>query len=120
MVFEDLHQRWTRCPRLAQDGEIAHGTRLFTTCTDSVAAARSNVAPEIFRAMTRTVLLVQANAVRSVNRVELTSDAYAISPCRHPITVTSVSAVAPVAIEGRSQATPAWNSRVPIGTAGQA
>ena len=32
------------------------GTRRFTTHTDSVAAARSNVAPEMFRAITRTVL----------------------------------------------------------------
>jgi len=37
-------------------------TRRFTTPTDSVAAARSNVAPEKFRAITRTVLLVQENA----------------------------------------------------------
>jgi len=37
-------------------------TRRFTTPTDSVAAARSNVAPEKFRAITRTVLLVQQNA----------------------------------------------------------
>ncbi len=48
-----------------------HGIRRFTTCTDSVAAARSNVAPEIFRAITRTALLVQAKAVRSLKRVEL-------------------------------------------------
>lgn len=33
-----------------------HGTRRFTTPTDSVAAARSTVAPEMFRAITRTVL----------------------------------------------------------------
>ncbi len=45
----------------------------MVTCADSVAAARSNVAPEIFRAITRTVLLVQAKAVRSIKRVELTS-----------------------------------------------
>ena len=32
------------------------GTRRFATPTDSVAAARSNVAAEMFRAMTRTVL----------------------------------------------------------------
>lgn len=36
-----------------------HGTRRFVTPTDSVAAARSNVAPEIFRAVTRTLLLDQ-------------------------------------------------------------
>ena len=55
-----------------------------------------------------------------MNRVELTSDAYAISPCRDPVTVTSVSAVAPLASDGRSQDTSAWNSRVPTGTVGQA
>ncbi len=33
-----------------------HGTRFFVTPIDSVDAARSNVAAEMFRAMTRTVL----------------------------------------------------------------
>lgn len=33
------------------------------TSTDSVAAAKSNVAPEMLRAITRTVLLVQAKAI---------------------------------------------------------
>jgi len=37
-------------------------TRRFTIPTDSVAVARSNVAPEIFRAITRTVLLVRKKA----------------------------------------------------------
>ena len=36
-----------------------YGTLRFVTPTDSVAAAKSNVSPEIFRAITRTVLLVQ-------------------------------------------------------------
>ncbi len=55
-----------------------------------------------------------------MNRVELTSDASAIPPCQDPVTITSVSAVAPLASEGRSQDTSAWNSRVPIGADGQA
>lgn len=70
--------------------------------------------------MTRTVLLVQAKALRSMNRVELTSDACARSPWRDPVTVTSVSAVAPLASDGRSQDTSAANSRVPTGTDGLA
>ena len=37
-------------------------TRRFSNPTNSVAAAGSNVAPEKFRAITRTVLLVQENA----------------------------------------------------------
>ena len=61
-------------------------TRRFATPTDSVAAVRSILVPEMFRAITRTALFVQAKAVRSVNRVELTSDAWAISPCRDPVT----------------------------------
>ena len=43
-------------------GGSGHGARRFTTPTDSVAAARSNVAPEMFRAITRTVLLVREKA----------------------------------------------------------
>lgn len=57
----------------------AHGTRRFTTCTDSVAAPRSKVAGEMFLAMTRTVLLDHAAASSSMNRVDDTSDAFARS-----------------------------------------
>jgi len=52
----------------------AHGTLRLGTCTDSVKAARSKVAADMFRAITCTLLLVQAKAVRLMNRVELTSD----------------------------------------------
>ena len=105
-----------------------HGTRRFTTCTHSVAAARSNVAPEIFRAMTRTVLFDQTAAWISMNRVDDTSDAPARSPARALLTVTSISEVAPGARLGRSQDTSAANSRcpdcgssgVPFSTAGAA
>ena len=50
-----------------------------------------------------------------MNRVELTGDACTISPCRDPVAITSVSAVAPLASEGKSQANFARNSRVPTG-----
>ena len=40
-------------------GLTSHGMRRFATLTDSVAAAGSNVASEMFGAITRTVLLVQ-------------------------------------------------------------
>jgi hypothetical protein len=43
------------CDDEARDPD--YGTRRFVTPTDSVAAARLNVAPEIFLAMMRTVLL---------------------------------------------------------------
>ena len=71
--------------------------------------------PEMFRTITRAVLLEQTKAVRSMNRVELTGDACAISPCRDPVAITSVSAVAPLASEGKSQANFARNPRVPTG-----
>jgi hypothetical protein len=52
--------------------KIDQGRRRFATATDSVAAATSKVAPgEMFRAMTRTVFVVQAVASSSMNRVEL-------------------------------------------------
>jgi len=55
------------------------GARRFTTPTDSVAvAARSNVAPEKFRAITRTVLLVQAKAASWMNRGDLIEDGVSI------------------------------------------
>jgi len=38
----------------------------LTTCTNSVAVARSNVAPGMSRSITRSVVLVLANAVRSM------------------------------------------------------
>lgn len=63
---------------------LVHGTRRFARPTDRVAAARSNVALEMFRAMTRTVLFDQTAALRSMNRVDDTSDACAKSPARAP------------------------------------
>gem|GEM_PF-748813 len=88
-------------------------TRRFVTPTDSVAAARSNVAPEMFRAITRTVLFDQTAALSSMNRVDDTSDACARSLARAPLTETSISDVARGAKLGRSQDTSAANSRCP-------
>ena len=51
-------------------GTAAYGTRRLTTCADSVVAARSNVAPEMFRAITRTVLFDHTAASSSMNRVD--------------------------------------------------
>jgi hypothetical protein len=45
-----------------------HGTHPFVTATDSVAATRSNVAPAIFRAITRTVLFDHTAALSSLIR----------------------------------------------------
>lgn len=59
-----------------------HGIRRFTTPTDSFVAARSNVAPEMFRVITRTVLFDHTAASSSMNRVGDTSDACARSPAR--------------------------------------
>ena len=58
------------------------------------------------------VVLVLAKAVRSMNRVELTSDACARSPCRDSVTATSVSAVAPLSSDDGSYDTSVWNSSV--------
>jgi hypothetical protein len=73
----------------------------------------SNVAPEMFRAITLTVLFDQTAASISMNRVDDTSDACARSPARAPFTVTSSSDVAPGARLGRSQDTSVANSRRP-------
>jgi len=78
-----------------------------------VAAARSNVVPEMFRVIIRTMLLDHTAASSSMNRVDDTSDASVRSPARAPLTVTSISVVAPGAKLGRSQDTPAANSRCP-------
>ena len=51
-------------------GQTGHGTCRFATPTDSVAAARSNVAAEMFRAITRTVLFDHTAASSSMNRVD--------------------------------------------------
>ena len=75
-----------------------YATLRFTTPTESVAAARSNVAPEMLRAITRTVLFDHTAALSSMNRVDETSDACARSPARAPLTVTSISVVAPGAV----------------------
>jgi hypothetical protein len=50
------------------------------TATDSVAAPRSKAEREMFRAITRTVLLVHAAASSSMKRVEEASAASAKSP----------------------------------------
>jgi hypothetical protein len=57
-----------------------HATRRFVTCTDSVAAVRSNVATEMFLAITRTVLFDHIAASNSMNRVDDTSVADARLP----------------------------------------
>ena len=82
----------------------------------------------MFLVITRTVLFDQTAASSSMNRVEDTSDACARSPARAPLSVTSISDVAPGARLGRSQDTSAANSRypdcgssgVPFSTAGAA
>ena len=82
----------------------------------------------MFRAITRTVLFDHTAALISMNRVDDTSDACARSPARAPVTVTSISEVAPGARLGRSDETSAANSRcpdcgssgVPFSTAGAA
>ena len=63
----------------------AQGARRFATPTDRAAAARSNVAPEMFRAITRTLLFDQTAASSSMNRVDNTSDDVARSPARTDI-----------------------------------
>ena len=72
----------------------------------------------MFLAMTRTVLLDHAAASSSLKRVDEASAAWAKSPCRAPLTVTSSRLVAPGASYGRSQAASAANSRCPTGSAG--
>jgi hypothetical protein len=94
------------------------GTRCFVTLTDSVASAWSNVAVETFRAIKRTVLFDHTAASSSMKRIEDTSDAFARSPVRAPLAVTSIDDVAPGARLGRSQATSAANSRCPTGNVG--
>jgi len=55
----------------------------FEARIDSIAAARLSVATAMFRAVMRTVLVVQAKTVRSMNRVAMTSGARAGPRCRH-------------------------------------
>ena len=110
----------------------AQGTRRFVTPTESIAAARSKVAPEMFRAITRTVLFDHTAASSSMNRVDDTSDDIARSPAHAPFTVTSICTVAPGARLGRSRDTFAApphrpepnsapvNSGMPFSTAGAA
>jgi hypothetical protein len=94
--------------------DSGYKSRRFVTATDSVAGLRSKVAPgEMLRAITRTVLLVQAAASSSMKRVEEASAAPARSRCWHPVTVTSSRLVPPGAKLGRSQETSAANSRWP-------
>ncbi len=63
--------------------EGSNGTLRFATTTDSVAAARSAGAADMFRAITRTVLFDHTAASSSMNRVHDTSDAVArvAGPC---------------------------------------
>jgi DNA-binding CsgD family transcriptional regulator len=51
--------------------EVAHGTRRFIACTDSVTAARSNVAAEMSRAITCTVLFDRTAASNSIEQAKL-------------------------------------------------
>ena len=88
------------------DSAENRAVRRFVTPADSVAAARPNVAAEMFRAITHTVLFDQTAASSSMNRVDDTSDTDASSPALAPFTVTSMSEVAPGASLGRSQDIP--------------
>jgi len=72
----------------AQRAAFRHGSRRLATASDTVAAPRSNAEPEALRAITPTVLLLQADASSSIKRVEEVSDASARSPCRTPGTAT--------------------------------
>ena len=100
----------------------------FTTPTDSVTAARSNAAPEMFHSITRSKLYGHTAALSSMNRVDDTSDTSARSPARPTLTVTSISDVAPGARPGRSKDTSAakfrfpdcGNSGVPVSATGAA
>jgi len=67
----------------------------------------------MFRAKTRTVLFDHTAAWISINLVDETSDPCARSPARAPLTVMSMSAVAPGTRLGKSQDTSAANSRCP-------
>ena len=57
--------------------------------TDSLATARSNVATEMFRAITRTVLFDHTAALSSMSRADDTNCAVARLAARVPFTVTS-------------------------------
>ena len=90
--------------------------RRFVTATDNVVAARSKVAPgEMFRAITRTVFVVQAVASSFMKRIDEANAASAKSPTLQLATVTLSRLVMPGASDGKSQDTSAWNSRVPTG-----
>ncbi len=95
-----------------------HATRRFTTPTDSVAAARSNVAPEMFRAITRTVLLVRKNAggQRRQHFGALQQRVYVqiTSTCPPPTPLTATSATE------RMTSIATWPKRAPPLLAGSA
>jgi len=74
----------------------------------------------MFRTITRTVLFDQAAVLSSMNRVDHTGGACARSPVHAPLTLTSISEVAPGARLGRSHDTSAVNFRCPTGAEGQA
>ena len=103
---------------MAAWGRPGYGTRRFDTAIDSVAAPRSNAAPEMFRAAMRTVLFDHANASSLMKRVDEASEASARSPYRAPGTVTSTRCTAPGASDGRSSGTSTTNSRWPTGRVG--
>jgi hypothetical protein len=92
---------------------MRYGTRRLATPTDSVAAAKANVAPEMVRVITRTVLFDHTAASSSMNRVDDTSDALASSPACAPFIATSSGAVVPGAYLGKSQDASVANSRRP-------
>jgi hypothetical protein len=99
---------------------ILHGTRRFTTCTDSAADARSTVEALTFRAVTRTLLFDHTWQSSTKAMLLVSSEASAKSPRRAPGTVTSMFAVEPAVRLGRSQVVSSAKLRVPIGTEGQA
>jgi hypothetical protein len=67
------------------------GIRCFATPTDCVAGAKSNVAADIFRVTTRTVLVDHTAASSSTKRVDDTSDADVRSPACGPVPVMPIS-----------------------------
>ena len=86
------------------------------TSTDRVAAARSNVAAQMFRAITRIVLFDRISASSSTKRVDDTGAAGASSPARAAFALTSISAFDPSARSGRSQAPRLRTPAAPSGT----
>lgn len=95
---------------MAEGRLIHYGARRFFAVNESVATPGSIAVGEIFLAMTRTALLDQVAASSLMNRVDDTSDTEARPPALAPLTVTSISDVAPGARLGRSQDASATSS----------